>query len=93
MAVENFGGEWLSLCEDEGLVLLGLSFLGDGRKKEQTFTFVSKANHSTSWLEHCVSNSLGHNNIVELDVLYNCVRSDHVPLMLCIKSTDTVKIM
>ena len=86
----NFGGELLSLCEDEGLVLSDLSFLGYDRKKEHTFTFVSEAHQSTSWLDHCASNSLGHNNIVDMEVLYNCVSSDHLPLMLCIKSTDII---
>ena len=54
------------------------------------FTFVGEAHQSTSWLDHCVSNSLGHNNIVDMEVLYDCVSGDHLPLMLCIKSTDII---
>ena len=50
----NFGVKLLSLCEDEGLVLSDLSFLGYDRKKEHIFSFVSEAHHSTSWLDHYI---------------------------------------
>ena len=81
----NFGSELLSLCDEESLVLSDLRFLGLDTKEEHTFTFISEAHHTTSWLDHCISNSVGHSNINNMEVLYKYVSSDHLPLLLNIK--------
>ena len=47
-----------------------------------TFTYLSERWDSTSWLDHCVSTSDGHNVIQSIDVLYSFCTSDHIPICI-----------
>ena len=47
-----------------------------------TFTYLSERWESTSWLDHCVSTSDGHNVIQSIDVLYSVCTSDHIPICI-----------
>lgn len=45
-----------------------------------TFTFVSAAHGSTSWLDHCICNPSLHSRIHSISVNYDVSVTDHMPL-------------
>ena len=47
---------------------------------DNTFTYVSEAWGSTSWLDHCFATKAGNNIITSISVDYDCHLSDHFPL-------------
>ena len=47
-----------------------------------TFTYLSERWDSTSWLDHCVSTSDGHDVIQNINVLYSLCTSDHIPMCI-----------
>ena len=47
-----------------------------------TFTQLSERWHSTSWLDHCLSTSDGHNLITAMHVQYGTSCRDHIPLIV-----------
>ena len=76
----RFGRELQEMCDKTSLVVSDLNMLS-----LDTFTFISKAHGSTSWLDHCVTTGTGHNIISDFEVLTNYVSSDHIPLQFIIK--------
>ena len=64
-------------CSDTGMVISDEAMLaGD------TFTQLSERWHSTSWLDHCLSTSDGHNLITAMHVQYGTSCRDHIPLIV-----------
>ena len=57
-------------CSDTGMLA------GD------TFTQLSERWHSTSWPDHCLSTSDGHNLITAMHVQYGTSCRDHIPLIV-----------
>ena len=49
-----------------------------------SFTFISDAHGSTSWIAHCACTGQGHANISASNVIYDTQSSDHFPLSICI---------
>ena len=47
-----------------------------------TFTYLSERWDSTSWLDHCVSTSDGHDVIQNINVSYSSCTSDHIPMCI-----------
>jgi len=46
-----------------------------------TYTYVSDAWGTTSWLDHCISTQDAHSSICGMYVLYGFVQSDHIPFV------------
>ena len=57
-----------------------------------TFTQLSERWHSTSWLDHCLSTSDGHNLITAMQVQYGTSCRDHIPLIVDI-SIESVPVL
>ena len=57
-----------------------------------TFTQLSERWHSTSWLDHCLSTSDGHNLITAMHVQYGTSCRDHIPLIVDI-SIESVPVL
>ena len=72
-----FYESWLTVCEDYGTVLSDVALL-----PANTYTHVNHGSLAQSWLDHCLSSQTVHNAILELDVKYDFVGSDHLPLVL-----------
>lgn len=70
-----FGSIFKSFCQDQNLILSDDILLPNG-----TFTYVSEAHGSCSWIDHCVSSSATHKSINKIEVLHNFITSDHRPL-------------
>ena len=49
-----------------------------------SFTYISEAHGSTSWIDHCVCTSQAHASISVINVIYDTQSSDHFPLSICI---------
>ena len=64
-------------CELHDYLCSSRSFLPD-----TTYTYVSDAWGTTSWLDHCISTQDAHSAISGMDVSYGFVQSDHIPLVL-----------
>ena len=79
---QMFGNELLTFCSDEGLVLSDVGFLGKNNNQSNTFTFVCELHHSMPWLDHCISNVEGHDEIISMEIMYSCTGSDHFPLSM-----------
>ena len=62
-------------CQENGYIWSSGLHLPDN-----TFTYVSDAWGSTSWLDHCVATKDGNNIITSISVDYDCHLSDHFPL-------------
>ena len=49
-----------------------------------SFTFVSEAHGTTSWIDHCLCTTQAHASLVGVNIGYGMQSSDHFPLSLCI---------
>ena len=72
-----FATHMKDFCSDTGMVISDEAMLaGD------TFTQLSERWHSTSWLDHCLSTSDGHNLIKAMHVQYGTSCRDQIPLIV-----------
>ena len=74
-------------CSDTGMVISDEAMLAGN-----TFTQLSEIWHSTSWLDHCLSTSDGHNLITAMHVQYGTSCRDHIPLIVDI-SIESVPVL
>lgn len=72
-----FGRELVKFCVDQKWICADFDKLGS---TSDTFTFISEAHGSTSWLDHCIVTGSAWQSIVDIKVHYDCVWSDHLPL-------------
>ena len=66
-----------NFCIENGLVLSSKAML-----PESSFTYVSDAWHTTSWLDHCICTTDAHNSINSANILYGITTTDHIPVSL-----------
>ena len=84
--VHKFGKELFQYSQSEGLVISDIEFLSN-----DSFTYVSEAHGTTSWLDHLVTTVNGHSLITDMSIVYDCITSDHRPL--CVKvALDDIKL-
>lgn len=72
-----FGVELQKYCMEENIVISDSTNL-----PVNTYTYYSEAHGSTSWLDHVISTSSAHALISEMNVCYDYVTSDHLPLCI-----------
>ena len=48
------------------------------------FTYVSDAWSTTSWIDHFVCSQDAHEAISSIDICYDYVTSDHLPIHVCV---------
>ena len=75
-----FARHMLQLCDDNNLILSSEVLL-----PADSFTSVSEAWHSTSWLDHCISTADTHASISSMEILYDASMSDHGPFVLIVE--------
>lgn len=69
-----FGRKLEKFCDDNGLIISDTVLLKD------SFTFVSSAHQSMSWLDHIICTKSAHPFLTHCQVLYGLLASDHFPL-------------
>ena len=75
---ENSFGPHLELfCDDQKLFLSSKCLL-----PPDSFTYVSPAWNTTSWLDHCVSTADAHTSIQDISILYEHGTYDHLPVCI-----------
>ncbi|XP_070534996.1 uncharacterized protein [Ptychodera flava] len=78
----GFGQELKKHCEQSGYIISDVDLLG---LDSDSFTYVSDAHGSTSWIDHCVTTEISHNNVVSVSMLHNFVDSDHIPVSIVVQ--------
>ena len=73
----NFGKILIDFCEEENIVLADYDLL-----PKDTYTFVSSAHDTVSWLDHILSTSPGTDLVQGIQVNLDFISSDHLPISL-----------
>ena len=74
-----FANHLMQFCSDNGLVLSSKLLLPDS-----SYTYISEAWHTTSWLDHCICTADAHESLEAMSINYEFATSDHVPFSLCV---------
>jgi hypothetical protein len=72
-----FGTSLLKYCTEENLTLSDIEHLPRG-----SYTFLSEAHGTTSWIDHLVSTKSAHSLIQSMNIKYDFISSDHHPIAL-----------
>ena len=72
-----FGSELTEFCD-----LNNLCFIDKSSLSPDSYTFISQAHHTTSWLDHCISTVSGESIISNVYIVDDIVCSDHFPLCI-----------
>ena len=72
-----FGSELIKFGD-----LNNLRFIDKSMPSSETFTLVSQAHGTTSWLDHCITTTAGESLIANVSVLNDIACFDHVPLCI-----------
>ena len=72
-----FGAELLDFCDNNTLCFLDKEFLSP-----DSFTNISQAHGTTSWLDHCITTTSGKSITSGVSIIDNIVCSDHFPLCI-----------
>ncbi len=80
-----FGRELVSFCKSNNLILSDLR-----RLPNNSYTFISHAHGTTSWLDHAISTASIDALIDNVTVEYDTISSDHFPLCLSIDFAGVV---
>ena len=73
----NFGKELYDFCNQEQLIISDTLFM-----KNDSYTFISSAHDTVSWLDHVITTSSGHDLISSINIDYSFVTSDHLPVTI-----------
>lgn len=74
-----FGKELLTFAAEHELIVTDVGILGDN---SDTYTYLSEAHDTCSWLDHCLSSTSLHDCTGTVKVLYDVSISDHFPIYM-----------
>ena len=72
-----FGVELIDFCNNNNLC-----FIDREKLPPDSFTFVSQAHGTTSWLDHCITTTSGQSIRSNISIIDDIVFSDHFPLCI-----------
>ena len=75
--MSKFGTHMVNFCDEENMVIADSYILCN-----KSYTFVSSAHNTVSWLDHVVTTKPGCDLINNMCIKYDYVSSDHLPLMM-----------
>ena len=78
-----FGKCLLNFCNDNNLILASKSLL-----PEKSYTYISEAWHTVSWLDHCICTADAYASLVKLNICYELATSDHIPFLLTLNAEN-----
>lgn len=76
----SFAKHISQFCEDNNLILSSRELLST-----ESYTHISEAWHTTSWLDHCLSTADAHASLMNMEILYNVSTSDHIPVKMVVR--------
>ena len=74
-----FANHMLQFCEDNNFILSSQLLLPVG-----SYTYISEAWHTTSWLDHCISTADAHAVLRSMEIVYEATTGDHIPFIMCL---------
>jgi hypothetical protein len=80
----EFYTELETLCNRYGLSIHDTEVLPNG-----SYTYISSAHGTTSWLDHIVTTQNGKANILNTSILYGLTTYDHLPMLVEMKGSIT----
>ena len=72
-----FAKHLVNFCEENNLILSSQILL-----PAESYTYISEAWHTTSWLDHCISTADAHAILESIEIVYEASMSDHIPVVL-----------
>ena len=72
-----FGKYLIEFCHDNKLLLTSKVLL-----PTDSFTYVSEAWNTTSWLDHCISTADAHEYVDKVEILHGLATTDHMPVSI-----------
>ena len=72
-----FGAELIDFCDNNNLC-----FIDKEKLLPDSFTFVSQAHGTTSWLDHCITTASGKSITSNVSIIDDIVCSDHYPICI-----------
>ena len=72
-----FSAELIDFCNNNKLC-----FIDREKLPQDSFTFVSQAHGTTSWLDHCITTTSGQSITSNISIIDDIVCSDHFPLCI-----------
>ena len=82
----RFGKKLYDFCRNENLTISDYDMLGS-----DSYTFVSGAHNTVSWLDHIMTTTSGHELIASTCIDNSFISSDHLPLLIKL-NVDTSRI-
>nr|XP_055036878.1 uncharacterized protein LOC129424288 [Misgurnus anguillicaudatus] len=76
-----FSSHIAQFCHDNNLILSTEVCL-----PVDSYTYVSEAWNTTSWLDHCISTADAHASLSGMSILYGIVTTDHIPVSIVINA-------
>ena len=78
-----FANHLAHFCEENNFVLSSKLLL-----PIDSYTYISEAWHTTSWLDHCISTADGHMALGNMSIKYGVAVTDHIPLAFTVNVGD-----
>lgn len=78
-----FANHLMQFCNDNNILMSSKLLLPDN-----SFTYISDAWHSTSWLDHCISTADAHASLNNMEICYGLATSDHIPISITVNVND-----
>lgn len=63
-------------CQDNNFILSSKVLL-----PRDSYTYISEAWHTTSWLDHCITTADAHASLRCMSILYGAAMTDHIPFV------------
>ena len=79
----NFAKHLNDFCSDHDYIFSSKLLL-----PHDSYTYISEAWHTESWLDHVLSTEDAHNCITNLSIVYSLSSCDHIPLCLTLNVAD-----
>lgn len=70
-----FGAHLQQFCNEANLILSSKALL-----PSTSFTYISEAWHTTSWLDHIIATADAHASLENVEICYDLATSDHLPV-------------
>lgn len=73
----SFANHMVQFCQDNNFILSSKVIL-----PADSYTYISEAWHSTSWLDHCISTASAHASSGCMNILYGAATADQIPFAM-----------
>ena len=84
----TFGKELLTFADEHDFVVADVCLLG---KDSDTYTYLSEAHDTCSWLDHCLVSASLYNSIRAIKVMYDVSLADHFPVHMELNLNNMIK--